>query len=178
MSIRATILGCLACVGIGLAAPAMPQDRTAQQDWLAAHNAERAQFGVPPLHWSNALERDARIWARRIAEDGVMQHSAHGQRYGAGENLWMGTAGYYTPQQMIRHFADEKQDFVAGSFPNVSRTGNWGDVGHFTQIVWGDTREVGCALAHSERYDFLVCRYWPAGNVMGEEIAPRRASAR
>lgn len=90
----------------------------------------------------------------------------------------MGTAGYFTPQQMIAHFAAEKQHFRAGDFPQVSRTGNWADVGHYTQIVWATTREVGCATARGARFDVLVCRYWPAGNLMGARIAPRDNIAR
>ena len=35
--------------------------------------------------------------------------------------------------------------------------------GHFTQIVWKDTKKVGCGVAGS----FAVCRYQPAGNFLG-----------
>ena len=35
--------------------------------------------------------------------------------------------------------------------------------GHFTQVVWRDTREVG--LAYSEDGKFIVANYSPAGNM-------------
>ena len=40
--------------------------------------------------------------------------------------------------------------------------------GHYTQVVWRNTREVGCAVARNGSDDFLVCRYWPSGNWMGQ----------
>jgi len=57
--------------------------------------------------------------------------------------------------------------FHAGAFPQVSKTGNWDDVGHYTQMIWPGSIRVGCAVRSSARYDYLVCRYSPAGNVMG-----------
>jgi hypothetical protein len=43
-------------------------------------------------------------------------------------------------------------------------------VGHYTQLIWPTTREVGCAVAKGQGNDVLVCRYAPAGNVLGEKI--------
>ena len=69
---------------------------------------------------------------------------------------------------MTRAWADEKRSFRPGVFPHNSSTGSWHDVGHYTQMIWRDTREVGCALAGGTQEDVLVCRYAAAGNVMGE----------
>ena len=175
-----TILGCLALVGAGLAAPtqAVEGDAPRERVWLAAHNAERDEFGVAPLRWNTRLASEARDYARQLARTERLRHSGYDERNGTGENLWMGTAGRFTPADMIDAFASEKRYFRAGQFPRVSSTGNWADVGHYTQIVWGETREVGCATARGARFDVLVCRYWPAGNVMGQRIAPGRRLAR
>jgi hypothetical protein len=81
----------------------------------------------------------------------------------------MGTRGAFAPGTMVRHWADEKKDFVYGTFPENSRTGDLEDVGHYTQIVWRDTRSVGCAIASNAEDDYLVCRYAASGNVMGEK---------
>ena len=175
MYVRATILGMLAAVGITVASPAFADARAG--DWLDAHNTERSEFGVLPLRWSDDLAAEARVWAETLAREEQMRHSSFEERAGRGENLWMGTAGYYTAEQMIAHFAQEKQYFRTGRFPEVSTTGQWGDVGHYTQVVWPATREVGCATARGPRYEFLVCRYWPAGNKMGQQIFPGRRVA-
>lgn len=172
MRLRATISALLAITGLAASVPAQADERAST--WLAVHNEERAEFGVLPLRWSDDLAAEARVWAEVLARDEVMRHSTPDERGRTGENLWMGTAGYYTAEQMIGHFADEKQFFRVGRFPDVSTTGDWGDVGHYTQIVWPGTREVGCATARGETYDFLVCRYYPSGNRMGQQIMPGR----
>ena len=103
-------------------------------------------------------------WADQLALEGDLRHAPLPVNPEEGENLWMGGKGYYGAEAMIDTFLAEKKVFRAGVFPAVSTTGNWQDVGHYTQIVWRNTRQVGCALARGEEMDFLVCRYWPAGN--------------
>jgi len=144
-----------------------PADAFAQAA-LAAHNRARSDAGVPSLKWSGRLAREAQGWAERLAGEGWMRHASQTESNGAGENLWMGSAGYYPPEAMIGSFLEEKRHYQHGAFPRVSRTGNWQDVGHYTQVVWRNTREVGCAVARGAGNDFLVCRYWPSGNWMGQ----------
>lgn len=149
-----------------------------EQAWLVTHNEARAEFGAAPLKWSPRLTREARKWAEQLARENTMRHSSQDTRGRTGENLWMGTSGYFPAAKMVGYFVDEKRFFRAGRFPDVSTTGRWADVGHYTQIVWAGTREVGCAKASNGHNDVLVCRYYPGGNVLGETIAPSRQIAR
>lgn len=137
---------------------------------LEAHNAARDEVGVARLVWSARLAREAQAWAQELARRGHLVHAERGVRGGAGENLWMGSAGHYSARTMIEGFIAEKRHFTNGTFPHVSRTGNWREVGHYTQVIWRNTREVGCALAANEHHDFLVCRYFPAGNVYNQPV--------
>lgn len=82
----------------------------------------------------------------------------------------MGWIGSATPEQMIQAFIDERTYFRPGWFPDVSTTGDWHDVGHYTQLIWRDTEELGCAMAQGRGSDYLVCRYYPAGNVMTRRV--------
>jgi hypothetical protein len=174
----AAILG-LAGAAMGISqAPALKAEAllaltSEERAWLRAHNAARRDFGSAPLQWSPRLSHEAYRWARRLAREERLRHSSTRERGETGENLWLGTAGHFTPEQMVAHLIDERRYFKPGTFPNVSRTGNWADVGHYTQIVWQDTREVGCAKARGRRFDVLVCRYYPGGNVIGQRIAAR-----
>jgi hypothetical protein len=82
----------------------------------------------------------------------------------------MGTHGAFSVEAMVGGWASEKRFFHAGTFPNVSRTGDWSDVGHYTQMIWPTTQRVGCALASTGRVDYLVCRYAYKGNVDGRTV--------
>ena len=139
---------------------------------LAVHQAERAAVGVPGLVWSERLASGASRWARYLARTGQLVHSAEvtGEWSGPGENLWMGTRGGWSPAQMVREWASEKRYFRPGVFPRVSRRGGYGQVGHYTQMVWRQTRAVGCGMATDGEWDYLVCRYDGPGNVMGQRV--------
>ena len=139
---------------------------------LAAHNAARVKIGVPPLKWNATLAADARVWANELAATGRFEHSpdAPGEEP-QGENLWAGTPRAFSPESMVGLWVAEKADYRAGVFPNNSRSGNVENVGHYTQLIWRDTRQVGCATAVGQREEFLVCRYSEAGNVYGQRPA-------
>jgi hypothetical protein len=137
---------------------------------LATHNAERAIVGVPPLQWDPALAAAAASYGPTLEKLGRLQHSPRAERPGQRENLWMGTRGAFVPEQMVSNWIAEKRDFRPGVFPDVSRTGNWLDVSHYTLIVWRNTTHVGCAIHSSARWDFLICRYSPPGNADGKMV--------
>ena len=82
----------------------------------------------------------------------------------------MGTRDAYELEEMAQGWAAEKSLFRPGFFPNVSRSGQWSDVSHYTQMIWKGTTRIGCAVHKSRRWDFLVCRYSPPGNVVGQRV--------
>jgi len=137
---------------------------------LAAHNAERARLRLPPIQWDPVLAASAASYGPVLARLGRLQHSPRRARPGQAENLWMGTRGVFSPEQMIGSWLMERSQFRPGIFPYVSRTGNWLTVAHYTQIVWPTTTRVGCAIHSSRSWDFLICRYSPPGNIDGRRV--------
>lgn len=141
------------------------------RELLELHNDERARVGSPPLTWDGALAAEAAAYARRLAaRDRGLVHSAPRTRKGQGENLWMGTAGHYPPAAMFGSWAQERRLFRPGVFPDVGRGVAWPEVGHYTQVVWSGTNRVGCATHRDGRWEYLVCRYAPAGNILGRAV--------
>jgi uncharacterized protein YkwD len=146
---------------------------------LTVHNAERAAVGAPPLAWSAALAADAEVHAQAMARSGKFAHATNLAALKQGENLWMGTSGY-SYAEMAEAWAAEKRYFVNRPTPDFSTTGNWRDVGHYTQMVWHKSAMIGCALAPAPRSQiqgrfvswYLVCRYSPPGNFVGERAIP------
>ena len=137
---------------------------------LAAHNRERAQVGAGPLRWDASLAAAAADYARTLSTLGRLEHSPRATRPGQSENLWRGTRGAYSPEQMVGYWTAERADFRPGIFPDVSRTGNWFDVSHYTQMIWRGTTGLGCAIYRDRRLDYLVCRYSPRGNIDGRRV--------
>ena len=135
---------------------------------LAEHNAERRALGIPDMQLDDDLNDQAQAYAEEMARTGNFAHSPSSSRPNQGENLWAGTAGRFEYEAMVGAWIDEKQYYIHDRFPYVSSTGNWQDVGHYTQIIWRDSTLLGCGLATSGSWDYLVCRYSPPGNVVGQ----------
>lgn len=140
-----------------------------RQAMLDGHNRARAAVGVAPLVWDDSLADHALAYARTLAVEHRFEHAPQPMGMNReGENLWTGTRGAYRYDEMVGGFVDEKRYFRNVATPGFSTTGKWEDVAHYTQIVWRGTTRVGCATASNERDDYLVCRYSPPGNVVGQ----------
>jgi hypothetical protein len=139
------------------------------QRLLAAHNRERSAAGIPALAWDPVLAAEAASWGEELAAQGAFEHSDDLEGDDPqGENLWAGTRGAYSPEEMVGGWIEEKKVFRPGRFPQNSATGDFADVGHYTQLMWRESDRVGCALADGAEEEVLVCRYRTAGNVVGE----------
>ena len=152
----------LALIGGAIASP--PRDDLVQEI-LAFHNRYRAAVGVPALRWSDSLAAGAQQWADYLAPTGRLKHSEVGENLAAGWHY-----GTYSVTQLVDTWGYEKRYFIRGIFPNVSSTGNWADVGHYTQVVWRNTTQVGCGVARRNGNTVLACRYSPPGNIVGEGV--------
>lgn len=164
----------LAIVGLTLMSPlvqgATSYDNGLEDRLLASHNRARDALGIAPLEWDNSLALDAEMWGKHLTRVGHLVHSKSDPKDPdpQGENLWAGTRGYYSPEAMVGLWVAEKKNYRHGVFPNVTRTGNLEDVGHYTQVMWRSSKAVGCAVVRGRYDDFLVCRYNEGGNVLGE----------
>ncbi|KAJ3177501.1 hypothetical protein HDU85_005868 [Gaertneriomyces sp. JEL0708] len=159
-------------------APAPPVEKP-NQSFLDAclnrHNRLRAQDGKKPLKWSNNLANHATKWAQNLANRSpVVVSLKHSGTDGMGENLYgFETTGTELPDctRAVQNWYDEKPLFPAGGRIG---DGNFFQYGHYTQIVWGTTTEVGCGFAHGQgsgsKTFYVVCNYNPAGNLRGATI--------
>lgn len=140
------------------------------------HNLWRWRVGVQPLTWNEELARVSRAYAEACIWGHDQGRSpAAGFQY-VGENLYATTVrpSSETVLDSVQAWADERYDFDFG-FTTGQTTG--GMVGHYTQMVWHSTTEVGCGFARCENGieglswpagTVVVCRYGPGGNYVGE----------
>jgi uncharacterized protein YkwD len=126
---------------------------------LTAHNAVRRGVGVPALVWSEPLAGFAQEWANTLASRGQFFHRRNSLY---GENLFEITGARSAPAEVVNQWASESRNYHYSS--NTCR----GVCGHYTQIIWRDTRKVGCAAARSGRTEVWVCNYDPPGNWIGK----------
>jgi len=157
-------------------------DATQRQTILDIHNRERVAVGVQPLTWSDTVAASAQSWANHIVSlnlgpQGFPPHAPWDQRSGQGENLAWGTKGAFPVATFVEGWASERPNYVPGS-PIEQTLGSPNRVyGHYTQMVWSTTTQIGCALGTDANQDYLVCRYSPSGNFLGQPAYPVSAAA-
>ncbi|MBL1376785.1 hypothetical protein JKV55_05465 [Zobellella sp. CGMCC 1.18722] len=128
---------------------------------LEAHNRAREEVGAASLGWSARATEQAERWAGILARRCTLEHS---RGSGFGENLFMGTQGFYDELDGVRAWEEEKRDYRGQPLTRALAP----VVGHYTQMVWPATRELGCATSSCDNHLILVCNYYPPGNYLGE----------
>jgi uncharacterized protein YkwD len=144
-----------------------PKAGSMAQQFVDAHNRYRAKHCAPPLTWSKQLADVAQKWANTLRDKGCIFGHSPGAKYG--ENLAAGTQGALDPESTVGMWYDEIRLY---KFPNG---GFSMQTGHFTQVVWRSTAQVGCGHVTCKGNDIYVCNYDPPGNWEGryrQEVLP------
>ena len=136
-----------------------PSPSDVGQQMVMAHNQWRSKVGVAPLRWSSTLATYAQEWANYLAANDKFEHRAN-NKYG--ENLFWASGKRWSPSEVVGNWADEVKNYT---YINNSCQGV---CGHYTQIIWRNTTEVGCAVARSGNQEVWVCNYNPPGNYVGQ----------
>ena len=142
------------------AVPAVPAPQELSplaQEILASHNQYRARLGLRPLKWSAKLAAVAQKWADTLIQRHQFQH----QRAGFGEFFEM-HGGSASPDDVVHDWAAESLDYDYRSNRCSSVCG------HYTQMIWHTTSEVGCAVSRGGGREVWVCEYNPPGNIAGQ----------
>ncbi|WP_407667475.1 CAP domain-containing protein [Myxococcus dinghuensis] len=145
------------------------------QDMLEAHNATRASAtptpspALEPLTWDTKAAAVARAHAAKC----VFEHNS--DRGNHGENITAATPDSLTTQGVVQGWSSEAKDYDYAT----NRCADGEQCGHYTQVVWRDTKRVGCATqtctthspfgARFPTWQFWVCNYAPPGNYVGQK---------
>ncbi|XP_069791713.1 GLI pathogenesis-related 2 isoform X2 [Narcine bancroftii] len=124
---------------------------------LNSANKCRVSHGVPPLTLSSQISKNAEKWAKNLVTSRTLQHSD--TTYG--ENIWCQQGSQQvTGQQVVDSWYNEIKDYDFSS-PGFQKT-----CGHFTQLVWRDSKELGVGLASDGKgLMVVVAQFDPAGNI-------------
>ena len=167
--------------------------KQASAGMLDVHNAvrERVHPDLLPMSWSERAAEQAQAWASELARGGCkMHHNPDLLDYG--QNLfWAGPLREVTvtrsaqtgetlsrdvrisvqktaAEDVVESWASERQwyDYDAGE----CRAPDGESCGHYMQIVWAATTEVGCGMTVCDsKGQIWVCDYYPAGNIAGQK---------
>lgn len=145
----------------------------------AAHNEVRAAVDtsgiaagpLPPMKWDPELATHAAAWTSMCIDgdgNGLVDHSSSSYRTNVagyayvGENVF-GAGGNASGTQAVAAWASETQYFT---YPS----GCSGVCGHYTQIVWRGSVNLGCAIETCSNLTYrgvVLCMYGPGGNSGG-----------
>jgi hypothetical protein len=165
-------------------APAPVQQAPAGDDYVSTvlfhHNVHRSNHSSGDLSWGSNYADYAMQTARKCK----FEHDLAPGGGGYGQNLAM-----YATSSGAQAFGANRAGAQAASdfwyngelykFPGYGQDtpdmGNFRAWGHFSQLVWTNTQQVGCAsylcpagtiVGNMDSW-FTVCNYFPAGNVKG-----------
>ncbi|XP_034667385.1 Golgi-associated plant pathogenesis-related protein 1 [Drosophila subobscura] len=137
------------------------------QECLNVHNQYRALHHAPPLRLSAKLNALATNWAQYLLANNRMEHR---QNSGYGENIYMAMGGNMSASDAVDSWYKEINQY------------NWHSpafgmgTGHFTQVVWKNSTELGVGFAKRGNVIYVVCNYNPPGNynnMFRENVLPR-----
>ncbi|XP_040565552.1 venom allergen 5 [Lepeophtheirus salmonis] len=138
------------------------------------------------LTWDDNLALSAQMWALQCPnahDKNRLTPEFHDHPYvWVGQNLaflWSSVkSSNRNYEDMIKGWYNEVSDFPSKNVKNYSNAGAKGVVGHYTTMIWGSTKKIGCGFVH--HYDrtqlnnpykkTLVCNYGKGGNILGQEV--------
>ena len=129
------------------------------------------------MELTDKLNDFAQKYAENLAFRNVMEHSTHDARdkiYGdySGENLYY----FYTSSRnltvtgadAVDSWYDEIKDYDFSK--GCSKNG--GVVGHFTQLIWKESTQLGLGVARNSNNNvYVVGNYHPGGNYINMELS-------
>jgi pathogenesis-related protein 1 len=143
-------------------------------------NMARSAVGEQPLTWDPIAAQVAANYAAMC----TFAHNPNrnsdytalgGASSGLGENIAAG-APTQTPAAAVSSWISEQQYYDHAT--NTCNAPNGGECGHYTQIVWSTTTQVGCAHYSCTTnspfggsfpdWDYSVCDFNPPGNYVGQ----------
>ena len=141
-------------------------------DLVSLHNTLRTKHRVGKLTKLQAIATMAQKTATNCAKIKTLQHSQ--DKYNnqpVGQNLYVKTNAPSANDVMQGWYYKEEPNYNY----STGKSKNGGVIGHFTQVVWKSTTQIGCAvatgtyLAYQNSY-YVCCNYFPAGNYIGQYV--------
>ncbi|KAI4493529.1 hypothetical protein M0804_001705 [Polistes exclamans] len=121
------------------------------------------------LVWNDELAHIAQVWASQC-QFLVHDKCRNTAKYPVGQNIaYAGGSKLPDVVSLIKLWENEVKDF---NYNTGITKQNFAKIGHYTQMVWGKTKEIGCGslkyMENKMQNHYLICNYGPAGNYLGQ----------
>ncbi|CAG0890422.1 unnamed protein product [Cyprideis torosa] len=159
-------------------APEEMDSKKFAESCLEAHNKKRQLHGVPLLTMDSKLQSRSQKWAEKLAKKDKLEHQPDNKDGPPiGENVYYkfnSRPGYVvTGEEVTEDWYGECEKYATSYGKEIDSPVG---VGHFTQVVWKDTKKFGVGVAQSKSGKwYVVANYEPAGNFIGrfaENVLP------
>ena len=137
-----------------------------RRESLEVHNQLRAKHHAGPLTLNDDLNNIAQKYAQYLADNELFEHSNNDFKGDyMGENLFTCYGMKLTGKLMTQEWYNEIKDYDFATGKSV----NGNAIGHFTQVVWIGSKQLGVGVAKSKNGNYYgVANYYPAGNWVGK----------
>ena len=132
------------------------------------HNDLRRREGAADMElmvWNTSLASLAATWAATCRRD----HPSGDY----GQNIMRAPENKINVTSLVNHWYNEKPNYKGVELECVPGE----KCLHYTQVVWANSRSIGCALHRCSPHSNLVCNYWPTGNTKSYEKDDKRYPA-
>ncbi|XP_055380291.1 Golgi-associated plant pathogenesis-related protein 1-like [Condylostylus longicornis] len=131
-----------------------------EKEFLDEHNRLRDIHDCPPLRINNKLSELAQEWAQHLARKNILQYQKN-VKYG--QNVLVLTDTKINPKSIVQTWYNEIKKY------NYDRSDGFSSgCGHFTQMIWKNSREIGIGYVQRNSNIFVVVNYDPPGNFIGQ----------
>lgn len=136
-----------------------------QDECVNSHNKYRdLHVDTNSVVWDTGLATAAQQWADHLRDTGSFAHDSGD----FGENLyWMSNQKQATCEDAVTSWYNEINDYDYAT----GKSKNSNAIGHFTQVVWRATTNIGVGVAtkvanNGNTETYIVARYTPKGNFL------------
>ncbi|XP_015647983.1 pathogenesis-related protein PRMS [Oryza sativa Japonica Group] len=141
------------------------------EDYLNPHNVARGNVEVPAVVWNDTVAAFAEEYAADLYAGGCHLQPSSTEDYG--ENLYFNSDQSSTAADAVASWVSPTLDGDWYHHDTNTCTAPAGEsCGHYTQVVWYNSTDIGCATVVCETGDntgvVVACNYWPPGNIPGE----------
>ena len=139
-------------------------------DLVTTHNAKRKKHGAKALTKLTALANLCKNTVNTCKKKKGLYHTSDTYKdEPVGQNLYVLGGAAPTGKDITEDWYSENKNYNY----STGKAKNNGVIGHFTQLVWKSSKNIGCAYASgtwngfNQSY-FVCCNYYPAGNYQNQ----------